>query len=111
MAVLMTKEFWQNSQLSIARRYGRVSFNGTEFIVVNKEGKDIFQCSAEAKKAGRAMAIEEDEPADLVRRDFVKYYRALGRDKFIEILMQNRYASDKELIRIYKYEINKIGGK
>lgn len=107
----MTKEFWQNSQLSIARHYGRVHFNNSEFIIVNKEGKDIFKCSAEAEKAGRTMAIEEDEPADLVRRDFVKYYRALGRDKFIEVLMQNSSASDKELIRIYKNEINKIGGK
>jgi len=37
-----------------------------------------------------------------VRLDFVKHYRRLGRDRFLEVLKQNQRASDKELEKIYK---------
>ena len=90
MAILMTEEYWVNSQLSIARYYGRVRFSGQDFIIVNKEGKDIFECSHEAEKEGRDKAIPAGEPADLVDVRFQKYYRKLGRDRFIEILKANQ---------------------
>ena len=86
--ILMTEEYWANTQLSIVRRTGVIKYNGVEFIIVNKEGKDIFECSFEADKAGREKAIEPGEPVDLVRTDFQKLYRALGRDSFIKILEQ-----------------------
>lgn len=100
--ICMAEEFWANSQLSIARHYGQIKIGEHVYVIVNREGKDIFQCSAEADRAGREMAIEPGEPADLVRRDFVKHYRRLGRDRFLEVLERNRHASDKVLLEIYK---------
>lgn len=98
----MTEDFWANSQFSIARYYGRVGLDGYDYLIVNKEGKDIFECSAEAEKAGREHAIEPGEPADLCRSDFVKYYKKLKRDRFFEVLRENPNASDKELLEIFK---------
>lgn len=100
--ICMTEEFWANSPFSIARHYGQIKVRNHTYVIVNKEGKDIFECSAEADKAGREKAIEPGEPADLVRQDFVKHYRRLGRDRFIEVLKQNKRASDKELQKIFK---------
>lgn len=85
----MTESYWANTQLSIARYYGRIVFDGHEFVIVDKRGHDIFECSREAEKAGRAKAIEPGEPADLCRTDFVPIYRKLGRDKFIEFIKAN----------------------
>ena len=51
----------------------------------------------EAEKAGREKAIEPGEPADLCRKDFVTYYRRLGREKFLEVLNFYPHADDKEL--------------
>lgn len=82
--ILMTEEYWANTHFSIARYYGRVKAFGLEYIIVNKEGKDIYECSAEADKEGREKAIEPGEPCDLVDRRYVPIYRKLGRDKFIE---------------------------
>ena len=87
--ILMTEQSWANTQLSFVRRTGRVNFNGAEYVIVNKEGKDIFQLSLEAQKAGREKAIEPGEPCDLCRTDFVPIYRKLGRERFLEFLKQN----------------------
>lgn len=94
--ILMTEEFWANSHFSIARYYGRVKAFGLEYIIVNKEGKDIFECSAEAHKAGREKAIEPGEPCDLVDRRYVPIYRKLGRDKFIEWVKEGLELKDME---------------
>ena len=99
---LMTEEYWASSQLSIVRHYGHIRFNGHDYIIVNKDGKDIFQCSIEAEKEGREKAIEPGEPADLVRKDFVTYYKKLGRDKFLDVLKDNQTTDDKELKKIFK---------
>ena len=88
-AIVMTEEFWRNSQFSIARYYGKISIEGKEYVIVNKDGKDIFQCSAEAAKAGRKKAIEPGEPADLCRREFVPIYRKMGREKFLQFIKDN----------------------
>jgi hypothetical protein len=98
----MTEEFWANSQFSIARYYGSVKINGHEYVIVNKEGKDIFQCSIEAEMAKREKAIEPGEPCDLVRSDFVPFYRKLGRDRFLSVLRNNRASNDKELKKCFK---------
>ena len=103
--VCMAEEFWANSQFSLARYTGSIRINGHVYVIVNKEGKDIFECSIEAEKAGRDKAIEPGEPADLCRRDFVKYYRKLGRDAFLQVLKDNPHASDKELEGIYNERI------
>lgn len=99
--ICMTEEFWMNSHFSAARYYGRVKVGNHEYVIVNKEGKDIFECSAEAKKAGRENAIEPGQPADLCRRDFVPFYRRLGRDLFLQILRENNNAPEEELKKIF----------
>lgn len=80
----MTEEYWATSQFSIARYYGGIKVGGVDYVIVNKEGKDIYECSIEAEKAGRENAIEPGEPADLIDRRYIPMYKKLGRDKFIE---------------------------
>jgi len=102
-AIVMAEEYWANSQLSIARYYGKIKFDGYEYVIVDKRGHDIFECSMEAEKAGRQKAIEPGEPADLCRVDFVPIYRKLGRDKFLEFLKENpTIYSAKEALKIIR---------
>lgn len=105
--ICMVEEVWRNSQLSIARHYGGIKFGGFEYIIVNKYGKDLFQCSAEAEKEGRDMAIPPGEPVDLIRKDFLEFYKKLGRDAFYEVLKKNQQTDDKELFGIYNELIKK----
>ena len=51
--LIMTEEYWANSQLSIARYYGGITFMGHRYLIVNKDGKDLFELSIEADRAGR----------------------------------------------------------
>lgn len=88
-AIVMTEEYWANSMLSIARYYGKIAVDGHEYVIVDKRGHDIFECSREADKAGREKAIEHGEPADLCRTDFVPIYRKLGRDQFLKFIQEN----------------------
>lgn len=83
-AIIMTEEYWATSPFSIARYYGGIKVDGVDYVIVNKEGKDIYECSIEAEKAGREKAIEPGEPADLIDRRYIPMYKKLGRDKFIE---------------------------
>lgn len=84
--VLMAKEYWADSSLSIARYMGRVKCFGVEYVIVDKRGHDIFECSTEAELEGREVAIEPGVPADLVDTRYVEIYRKVGREKFIELL-------------------------
>lgn len=102
LPICMAEEFWMNSQLSVARHFGRVSNDGKVWWIVNSRGMDLFACTYEAVKLGRDKAIPAGEPADLVRQDFLKYYRKLGRDRFLEVLKEHPHATDKELTAIYK---------
>lgn len=88
-AIVMTENYWANSMLSIARYFGRITFDGHEYVIVDKRGHDIFECSREAQKAGREKAIEPGEPADLCRMDFVPIYRKLGREQFLKFIQEN----------------------
>lgn len=65
--LLMTEEFWANSHLSVARYFGGITFEGRQYIIVDKLGRDLFECSAIADKEGREKAIEPGEPADLIK--------------------------------------------
>ena len=87
--ILMTEDYWANSPFSIARYSGQIKIDGADYIIVNKEGKDIFQCSYEAHKAGREKAIEPGEPCDLVDKRYKPIYRQVGRDKFISMVNKN----------------------
>lgn len=98
--LVMTEEYWANSEFSIARYYGRIKISSNEYIIVNKEGKDIFECSYEAEKAGRQKAIEPGEPCDLVLKQLVPVYRWLGRDEFLKRIKEGVKAS--ELLQQFK---------
>lgn len=93
-AILMEEGYWRNSQFSIARFYGAINVKigneNIEYIIVNKEGKDIYECSIEAEKAGREKAIEPGDPADLVDRRYVPAYRMMGRDAFIKMIQEHQ---------------------
>ena len=105
--ICMAEEFWANSQLSIARFFGQISFNGHTFWILDKFGHDLWECTRIAYEEGKEMAIEAGEPADLVRDDFRKVYRGLGRDRFIEILKANIDSTDAEILKKMKENLKK----
>ena len=80
-AIMMTKEFWLNSQFSIARFYGGIHINGTRYIIMGSE-------------------------QDLVDNGFAKYYNKLGREKFIQILEQNNRTSHETVMRAMEDALN-----
>lgn len=109
--VLMEEEYWANSHLSVARHYGGIKLSGANYYIVNKEGKDLFECSAEAEREGREKAIEPGEPADLVHEKFIPFYRKMGRERFIEVLKGNRNSDHETLMNIYREQLKKEKGK
>ena len=108
-AILMEKEYWRNSQFSIAKYYGAVNVNidGEKIVyfIVNKEGKDMFECSKEAEKAGRENAIEPGEPTDLVDIRYIPAYSKMGHEAFIKMLKEHEDLTPElanELAEAYK---------
>lgn len=93
----MTEEFWRNSQFSIARFYGQIRICGQEYVILNKYGQTIFETS-----------IPAGDPADLVRKDFVGFYKKLGRDRFIQILKDNSPSIAEELKKVYKAAVDEM---
>lgn len=89
LPLVMAESYWANTPFSIVRYSGRISVGGHEYVIVDKRGHDIFECSFEAQNAGREKAIEPGEPADLCRTDFVPIYRKLGREKFLQFIREN----------------------
>ena len=77
MVILMTKEYWLNSQFSIARFTGGIKLNGVEYWVVGEE-------------------------RDLIDSDFEKYYTKLGRNEFMRILEQNKHTDKETVMRLMK---------
>ena len=103
MPICMAEEYWANTYpLVMARHYGGITIGRDEYIIVNKDGLDILALSAMAEKSGKEKAIEPGEPCDLVRVDFIKYYKELKRERFIAILKEHPHASAKELKTIMK---------
>lgn len=89
--ICMTKEFWANSPLSIVRHYGGIKAFGHEYIIVNSKGITIFDVS-----------IPPGQPADLCRKDFIPFYKELGRDAFLQVLKDHPRTNEKVLKAIYK---------
>ena len=88
-AILMEEGYWASTSLSVVRHTGSIRINGEVYVIVNKEGKDIFECSLEADKAGREKAIEAGEPCDLVDRRYIPVYRKMGREAFIKMIKRH----------------------
>ena len=98
--LLMTEEYWMNSQFSIARYYGGMELDGRKYIIVDKLGRDLCECSAIAEREGRDKAIEAGEPADLILATLQKAYRKLGRDRIIALIKEGK--SEEEINDIAK---------
>lgn len=104
--IIMTEEFWKNSQFSIARFYGGMNLNGKHYSIVNKEGISVRELSdpnspyhVEGEKV-----IQPGEPCDLILDDWIPVYKALGRDKTIE-LVKSRISLKEALTMINKKKI------
>lgn len=97
--ILMSEEFWAKSPFSVARHTGCIKIDGREYMIVDKRGRDIYECTYEAQCVGRDNAIEAGEPADLCRTDFIPLYKKLGRDKFVRFLKENPDIEDVKTAR------------
>ena len=110
LPLAMSESFWANSSLSIARYSGRIKLGKYEYVICNKDGKDIFECSMEAEKVGREKAIEPGEPCDLVRTDVLPIYRKLGREQFLRFLEENpdinTAKAARERLKIWQQKTN-----
>ena len=109
-AIVMAESYWANTHFSIARYSGRIAVGGHEYVIVDKRGHDIFECSREAQKAGREKAIEPGEPADLCRVEFVPIYRKLGREQLLRFLEENTDINTakaaRERLKIWQQKTN-----
>ena len=109
--ILMTEDYWANSQFSVVRYTGGMQWNGVRYVICNKEGKDIFQCSHEAEKAGRDKAIEPGEPCDLIDECYLPVYRKLGREKFIELIKEHAELTPDKAFELAGVEVKKKSKK
>ena len=76
--ILIEEGYWMNSQLSVARFYGGIKFNGEEYVIVPPNN-------------------------DMIQAKWAKIYTKLGRDKFIEIVKQGTSLADaKKMIKTIK---------
>ena len=89
--ILMTEEYWKNSQFSVAKYYGGMLLNGKHYSIVNKGGITVVELSNPKSPhyTGDEMAIKPGEPCDLILDDWIPVYKALGRDKTIELVKSN----------------------
>ena len=99
--IVIAKEAWLCSQLSIAKYSGGIDIsdeeNGTRhFLVVDGKGQPY------------QGILSPREPADLVDKEFLPFYRKLGRDKFISIVSMEPLASRKGLKQILSAEVQKV---
>lgn len=60
MPICMAEEYWANSQFSIVRHYGRITIGRDEYIIVNKDGIDVFALSAMAARKGKGKEGKGD---------------------------------------------------
>lgn len=100
--ILMTKEAWLNSQFSVAKYSGGITIGGDGgkqrmLLIVDKFGRDLTQ-----------VGIPAGEPADLLDKDFIPYYKKLGRDKFIALLKEKSFLDREGLKKFFKDEEEKV---
>ena len=89
--IIMTEEYWANSQFSVARYYGGMVWNGKHYSIVNKDGITVMELSNTSNPhyVKGDTVIQPGEPCDLVMNEWIPVYRALGRDKTIELVKNN----------------------
>lgn len=84
--VMMAKEFWLASQLSVAKYSGGCQAWGHEYLVM-------------------------PQTYDLLRSDFIPQYRKLGRERFLQLLKDHPSESATDLKRIMQEEIRQSKSK
>ena len=89
--ILMTEEYWKNSQFSVARYYGGMVLNGSHYSIVNKEGITVRELSDPTSPhyVMDDKVIQPGDPCDMILDDWIPVYKALGRDKTIELVKNN----------------------
>lgn len=88
--LIMTEEYWANTHLSVVRYTGECRAFDQHYIIVNKDGLNIYAASLKADKEGREKAIEPGEPADLCLFSLVPAYHKLGRERIIELVKSGK---------------------
>lgn len=101
LPILMPEEDRSKGFFSTARIYGGMTWNGQQYLIVNKEGTTIMELSNPHSRYyvgdGAEHTIPPGEPADMVMKEWVPIYKALGRDKVIELT-----AKDTPLVEALK---------
>lgn len=105
----MEEAYWRNTTFSVAAHYGGINITDTgetrEFLIVNKEGRTVFELSDPNGKyyvGDENMAIPPGEPADLIDKEFIPFYKKLGRDRFIELIQEHNNVARQELKKILR---------
>lgn len=88
--LLMVEGYWMNTPLSVARHFGRIQYNKEIYIIVDKLGRDLWECTEAAEREGREMAIDQGEPADLIWIGLQKHYKRLKRDRIIQLIKEGK---------------------
>lgn len=99
--ILMTEDYWSSNHFSIVRYTGGVQAFGQSYLIVDKFGRDVYECSEIAEKEGRTKAIEPGEPCDLVDVRYIPVYRKLGRDEFMKWLGNPNISHSVKDAKIY----------
>lgn len=100
-AIIMAEGYWMNTQLSIARYFGEIRVNGKHYVIVNKHGITLRELSNPRGKhyvGDDNMAIPPGEPADLCLFEWVPVYKALGREKTLELVKEGVTLKEAEKI-------------
>lgn len=89
--IIMTEEYWKNSQFSVARFWGGMVLDGKHYSIVNKEGITVRELSDPKSPhyVEGDKVILPGEPCDLIQDDWIPVYKSLGRDKTIELVKRN----------------------
>lgn len=105
----MEEAYWRNTTFSIAAHYGGINItdNGEtrEFLIVNKHGRTVFELSDPSSKyyvGDDNMAIQPGEPVDLIDKEFIPFYKKLGRDKFIALLEEHKMEPRPALKKVFR---------
>jgi len=111
-ALIIPENHWANSQLSIARFCGRISINKELYVIVNKEGIDVYELSNPDSKhfVGEGnWIIPPGEPCDLCHEKVVPLYKLYHRDKVLQAAkaVKNRLERFNEFRKILKHADDK----
>ncbi|MBQ7349263.1 MAG: hypothetical protein IJW56_00020 [Bacteroides sp.] len=100
--ILMTEEYWKNSQFSVAQYYGGMVFNGSHYSIVNKEGIPVVELSDPGSPhyVKGNMVIQPGEPCDLILDEWIPVYKRLGRERTIELIKNNTSLENALLINL-----------